>query len=149
MAVSIRISGIKELQAKLAKMGSEVPTKVVTDAAKAGGNVLIEFAGQNINQNFTSRSGALKRSLKVVVTRHGYVRAGSYALVYNRIHEYGGTIHPKVASRLSWIGEDGNRIFAKSVKIPARPYMRPAFDEHQDDIARAMADVVKEYLDSV
>ena len=41
-----------------------------------------------------------------------------YALFYWKGHR-GYTIRPKNAKALSWIGPDGKRRFAKSVKIPA------------------------------
>lgn len=149
MAVSVRITGAEELIAKLNKMGAEVPTTLATKAAKAGGETLVGFARNNVWANFTQRSGGLSESLKVVVTRAGYVRAGSYGLVYNKIHEYGGVITPKRAHTLSWVGEDGVMRFAKMVVIPARPYIRPAFDEHKSDIIESMSSVIQAYLDSV
>jgi len=149
MAVSVRITGAEELIAKLNRMGVEVPQKLATDAAKAGGETFVKFARDNVWANFTQRSGALSDSLKVVVTRAGYVRAGSYGLVYNKIHEYGGIITPKRARTLSWIGDDGVMRFAKMVYIPARPYIRPAFDEHKSDIIESMSSVIQAYMDSV
>jgi len=149
MAVSVRITGAEELIAKLNRMGVEVPTTLATDAAKAGGETFVSFARDNVWANFTQRSGALSDSLKVVVTRAGYVRAGSYGLVYNKIHEYGGVITPKRARTLSWIDDDGVMRFAKMVYIPARPYIRPAFDEHKSDIIESMSTVIKAYMDSV
>lgn len=149
MAVSVRIEGAEELIAKLNKMNAEVPSTLATEAAKAGGQTLVDYAGQNVMSNFTQRSGDLFDSLKVVVTRAGYVRAGSYRLVYNKIHEYGGVITPKRAHTLSWVGEDGVMRFAKMVVIPARPYIRPAFDEHKSDIIESMSTVIKAYMDSV
>ena len=149
MAVSVRITGAEELIAKLNRMGVEVPQKLATDAAKAGGETFVKLARDNVWANFTQRSGALSDSLKVVVTRAGYVRAGSYGLVYNKIHEYGGIITPKRARTLSWIGDDGVMRFAKMVYIPARPYIRPAFDEHKSDIIESMSTVIKAYMDSV
>ena len=43
---------------------------------------------------------------------------------------------------LSWIGEDGKRIFARAVQIHAQPYMRPAVDSHKGEIINAIGAMV-------
>lgn len=55
-------------------------------------------------------------------------------VIYAAVHEFGATIRPKVAGeRLAWEGPDG-WIFAKEVKIPARPYMSRAFAERKNKV---------------
>ena len=55
--------------------------------------------------------------------------------IYAAIHEFGGIILPKNATMLHFfIGSE--EIFAKSVHMPARPYMRPAFDEQKGNAVR-------------
>ena len=56
---------------------------------------------------------------------------------YAAIQEFGGIIKPRFAKMLAWM-QDGVLIFAKLVQIPARPYLRPAFDEHDDEIRTAV-----------
>jgi hypothetical protein len=46
--------------------------------------------------------------------------------VYAHIQEYGGDIYPRVKLWLHWVSGDGTDHFAKHVRLPARPYMRPA-----------------------
>jgi phage gpG-like protein len=58
--------------------------------------------------------------------------------VYAAIHEFGGVINAKAGKFLSWVNKEGKRIFAKSVHIPARPYLKPAVDEHMDEIREAV-----------
>ena len=43
--------------------------------------------------------------------------------VQARILHYGGTIRPRNAKMLAWKNFDGQWVFAKEVKIPARPFM--------------------------
>jgi len=45
--------------------------------------------------------------------------------------------------------KDGAWHSVKAVHIPARPYMRPAFDEHRDDINTVMARVIDRKLKEV
>ena len=52
-------------------------------------------------------------------------------VIYGRIHEYGGVIVTKFAT----------------IVIPARPYMRPAVDEHQESIWGAVEAEVQRSLD--
>lgn len=90
-------------------------------------------------------------------------------LEYAAIHEFGGTIHAKNAKYLaipvgSYVGSPRNHadlkvrktgagnlvmvdaggtaqyVLKPSVTIPARPYMRPAFDEKQEEAKSEMAD---------
>jgi len=149
MAVSARIVNAERLKQELEHLGVNVTTKVATDAAKAGGTELINYAKINVISNFKMRSWNLYDSLKVVVTSAGYVRAGSYRNAYARIQEFGGTIVPKRAHFLSWIDDDGVMRFARSVTIPPRPFIRPAYDEHKDDIIKAMSNVIESYLKTV
>ena len=50
-------------------------------------------------------------------------------VVYALIHELGGTIVAKNAKALAIPTKDGGVVFAQSVTIPARPYLRPAGDK--------------------
>ncbi len=73
-------------------------------------------------------SGALRRSIRARRDpSSGGVHRGRIGptIVYGRIQELGGTIVPKVAKQLSWLTAEGWR-HAMSVRLPARPYMKPA-----------------------
>lgn len=50
------------------------------------------------------------------------VRVGS-GIVYAAIHQFGGTIVPRNASKLVFQGADGRRVVVDSVTMPARPYL--------------------------
>lgn len=88
------------------------------------------------------RSGHLRRSLGPPTVRvHGTTLEGMLGAkaVYARIHEEGGTIpahtvRPRHAKALRFLGRGGQLVFAKKAEIPAvritaRPFLRPAFDE--------------------
>ena len=64
-------------------------------------------------------------------------------LEYARIQELGGTVRPVHARLLHWVGDDGDDVFARSVTIPARPYLRPAFDEDGDRAVAEMGRVLR------
>lgn len=65
---------------------------------------------------------------------------GGNGVPYGRIQELGGTIKPKNAEALSWIGSDGKRVFAKSVTIKGTHYLKRA----GDSVAK---ENIKKYVD--
>lgn len=66
-------------------------------------------------------------------------------VIYARIQELGGTIRPRHGQWLVF-EIDGETIFARSVTIPARPYMRPGFDEAVFPAVIAVAATVRNAL---
>ena len=110
----------------------------------AGAMIILAYARINVNTKFSSKSSGgagLQESIIIVEedsSEHdAWVSIGP-TKIYGRIHELGGTIKPIYAKMLSWMGDNGIRRFAKKVVIPARPYLRPAVDEHKDEIIMAM-----------
>ena len=57
------------------------------------------------------------------------VVVGVFNLVYAAIHEFGGVIKTKGSGYLRFQDQDGYWHTVKEVVMPARPYVRPAFDE--------------------
>ena len=125
--------------------------------ALARGNVIAMYRAMTvleaqIKQNIRSksglkvRSGSLLNSVQKDVTiqdNNVIGRVGPENIVYAAIHEYGGIIparkiEPRNAKALSWMGPEG-RIFSKGhmlpeTKIPARPYLQPAFEDKMEYI---------------
>ena len=66
------------------------------------------------------RSGALARALHLTVMPTAATVA--QPMRYGRVHQLGATIRPKNAKVLSWVNRKGQRVIAKSVTIPPRPY---------------------------
>lgn len=58
------------------------------------------------------------------------------------VHEFGATITPKQARFLRF-EVAGEEVFARAVRIPARPYMRPAVDQTQDEAIEAIGAAVR------
>ena len=63
-------------------------------------------------------------------------------LPYARIHQYGGTIRPKKAKRLIFKGPGGEKIVAKQVTIPARPYLGVSKAD-MEEVRATMEDFLK------
>ena len=113
----------------------------LANAAKAGGHVIEGNAKVNIGNTFSGKSvGGLAGSIQVVLDKSTETSAEvsvGPTVIYGRIQELGGVITPVAAKMLSWV-DDGVRIFAHMVHLPARPYLRPAVDEHRQEISDAV-----------
>ncbi len=121
-------------------------------AAMAGGQVIEANAKINANAVFSSNAtNTLAGSIQTVVAKseetYAEVDVGP-TVVYGRIHELGGIIKPVHAKMLSWV-DNGIRIFAKLVQMPARPYLRPAVDEHKNEISDAVGYQLRANVETV
>ena len=118
---------------------------MLMDAAMAGGFVIEGHAKLNASKggknHLNIRTGALVNSINTSKGKKSKTKAEAHTgtnIIYARIHEIGGIIKPVAAKMLSWVNNAGERIFAGAVHIPARPYLRPAIDENEDDIVKAV-----------
>lgn len=85
------------------------------------------------NHAWQNQTGVLEGSIKIADFARpdgaGVVGTwGSTDVRYALIHELGGVIVPVRAEALAIPQPDGSVRFVKSVRIPARPYLRPAAD---------------------
>lgn len=85
------------------------------------------------NHPWENQTGILEGSIKIAEFARdegaGVVGTwGSTDVRYALIHELGGVIVPVRAQALKFRLPDGTFRIVKSVKIPARPYLRPAAD---------------------
>lgn len=80
-------------------------------------------AGYTGGQSILQKDGHLLSSIESGVS--GDTAFWGTNQVYARIHQFGGTIKPKPTNKrglLSWVS-GGQRRFARSVTIPARPFL--------------------------
>ena len=107
----------------------------MTKAVGAGLDATAINAANIVKSNFLSgqslnvRTGTLRRSIRSETDRAALIAkigplANSPAKKYAPVHEFGAVITPVRAKALRFTIE-GKTIFAKSVHIPARPYLRP------------------------
>lgn len=86
------------------------------------------------------QTGTLRRSIQVDLSRNKgkrpVARVGT-AVVYARIHEFGGRISAKSAPALVFQLPDGTWRRVQSVYIPARPYFRPSIKRARDRMLKA------------
>lgn len=121
-----------------------VSAENLTHVCLAGGHVVEAYAKINANAVFSGKAlagGGLTGSIQTVLSKsdeHSAEVDVGPTVIYGRIHELGGIIRPVFAKMLHWKGENGEDIFAKIVHMPARPYLRPALDEHEKEVLEAM-----------
>ena len=136
----------------LEKIDKKIRGEVARKAVDAGGHQVMDYARLNIRQKLNKHPrGHLANSITVTSKNTG---SGAVAEVkpnreYARIHEFGGTIVPRKARMLYWRDPDtGELRAAKRVTIPARPYLRPAVEDHKEEIIAAMREVIEKELHS-
>ena len=116
---------------------------MLMDAALAGGHVIEGHAKVNASKggptHLNVRTGHLVNAISTSEGEKGKNYAEAYIgpgdVVYARIHELGGMIK----------GAFG--IPDMIVHMPARPYLRPAMDENEDDIETAVKTEIQRNLD--
>ena len=140
------IEGLEEVQNRIDLLADYLTRDASVPMMEEVGQAVSEWMRQNVLSNFVQRTGALYASIDYAVLSNDagdvslFAGPNDQTLPYTAIHEFGGDIYPVRRKYLSWIGEDGNRRFAKHVRIPARPYIRPAFTDHEDQIVGIMED---------
>jgi len=110
-------------------------TAKMRTAQKVGVNATMAECAIQAKNNHTwqNQTGILEGSIDIAEFARddgaGVVGTwGSKDVRYALIHELGGVIVPVRAKALAIPQPDGSVRFVKSVRIPARPYLRPAAD---------------------
>lgn len=137
--ISVKVEGLDELLSKLRGYASSVDKFI--SCIEAGARVIQIYALDNARNKLNKHPvGHLTNALAQGIRIEGEtVLVGAFGVVYAAIHEFGGIITPRRAEYLHFV-IDGRHIKTKLVHIPARPYLRPAVDEHQSEILQAVHD---------
>lgn len=150
MKSSIKID-MGPLNTALKKISKNVRSEGLGQAVLAGLFTLEAHAKLNVRANFRQRTGNLASNWETVldnVTDKKAVGHTAPLSVYARIQELGGTIRATNAPALRFQTDDGEWHIVKAVTIPARPYLRPAADEHKKEIFDAMGHVFNRLIES-
>ncbi len=139
----------RQLAERFEALDSELKVAAVKRVALAVGHVVEAYAKVNANEVFERPTSNLAGSICVIEgkaeERKATVSVGPTAL-HGRIHELGGTILPVEAKVLHWVNDQGEDVFANVVHLPARPYLRPAVNDHLDEIGKAAGMAIHETL---
>lgn len=138
---SVKLQGGKELERKLLALDRKIARKIVSQALRAGAKVILKQA----RANAPKRTGLLRRSLKV---KAGKSKKGRVSFVVQTAagHYKGETFY---GSFVEFGHKLGKRRRAKGVKderkrIPAQPFLEPAFNSKKEQAARVIADVIRQ-----
>ena len=148
--IKMEIEGVEEVQAVLDTLAEDLRRDTSVEMVTDVGLAIKGWMQENIRTNFWRHpTGALEESVYAVTLTNEngatcFVGPNTATIPYVYIHEYGGDIYPVRKKFLHWIGDDGKHVYAKHVHIPARPYISPAFNDHQEEILAIM----KEDLDN-
>ena len=143
--ITMKLEGMDETMRALNRLDDNMAGRHLETAAKAG---ILPIQNQ-AKENAPWKSGTLRRSIHeetVSRSRRKVEVATGTDVIYARIHELGGVIVPKTAAALAF-EIDGQLIITQRVEMPARPYMRPAFDEKkgkaEDEVRDSLRTVVR------
>lgn len=149
MTVSIVMLGDKELISKLQAMPAICRQLILAKMQSLALELQRHIVEDKLSgQVLKVKTGNLRRSISIqqTVTDTGNSFQAkvfsSNDVKYAAIHEYGGTIVPIKANALSWIGPDGKRIFAKSVTLKERSFMRTSLADQRNAIIKGLTDAI-------
>lgn len=145
LTASVTIS--PKLAEKFQKLTDAVKATRLADGAMAGGQVIEAQIKVNIYETFSSAStGGLAGSVRTDLVESSEARAvveTGPRKVYGAIHEFGGLIVPVTAPYLEFKTEDGKWVRTKQVHMPARPYVRPAFETAKEKAINVIAEQIR------
>jgi len=146
--------GVKQLNQKLKAVAMSVsPQGHLAEALTEGADVVLEEARQNLLDQQLFLSGDLYDSGKVNKINQYRVDV-EFSVVYAAIHEFGGTIPVTDKARAYfWYmhRRTGNDLWlalalSDEIKIPARPYLRPAVESTKDEVPKFVAKALRPYV---
>ena len=167
-AITLEIEGLEQVRADLDSLSDELQTKYAAIMMANVGEAVKWWMQVNILQQGLLRSGDLYRSIFVTVVTNDegadvYVGPNTTDVPYAMIQNYGGTIpahwvRPKGranggADVLHWQSgskdyfSKGHIVGSKNpIIIPARPYIEPAYYDHQEEILDIMNQTINEAI---
>ncbi len=135
--MGIKVTGTEKIEARLKKMiVSNMIKAALQNAAEAGGEVLLAEAETHVDNPADLGMHFVKRSKKKAVLDIGPKRKKWFL----RFLETGAIRHEIKGSPLSFEAKSGDQVATRIVEhpgMPAKPFLRPAFDTKSDAAAKA------------
>ncbi len=132
LQVGMKVIGSVKLAKQLERLSDKVPSAAKSSMIYAcefvrGYIVKYKLSGQVLKRRSGHLAGSITSEVRGSNESDVVGRVGTN-LKYARIHEFGGDIRPVRAKALHFfIGKI--EIFTQHVKIPKRPYIKPAIEE--------------------
>ncbi len=139
-SITVKIEGLDNLKRKLEALEDAAAADVLEEAVLAGARIVQEDASRRVSK----RTGKLARSIEVEVKEKSrgsvFVAVGpTKEAFYGKFVELG---HALVR---------GSKKAKKKVlgHVPARPFLRPAIDENEGKVKRAISNALRAALERV
>jgi phage gpG-like protein len=143
-ALTASVTRLEEVTVKLGQLGLGARERLLAAVSAEAARLQAVIVDEKLTGGvLNSRTGHLREDVHTEIQdgSSGIMAVIGNRVVYARIHEYGGTIVPVTANALRFmIG--GKMIFAKSVTMPERSYLRSTLAENQDEIRRVLTAAV-------
>lgn len=137
-SVSVKVDGLRELGERMKGLKEDVNTRIAR-AATAAGAVVIRNAAQ---QKVPVDTGNLKKNIIVKRLPKGESSLTSEHIVTVRQ----GKLTKKQKDKGLQDAYYGKFVEYGTAKMPARPYMRPAFDQNKEKAVQAIKDRIEKRL---
>jgi len=164
--ISITLTGLPELKSKLNRLSDATRGQTLERALVSGALLVANAAKEkapwktgNLRRSIHVGGEGVKGGLEQPTTGTdigGKVSGSEFAEVlvgtnveYAAQREFGGTIVAKNAPYLVFKTYDGAWHKVKSVTQPARPYLRPAFDEQRENVIREVKEALADLLRAI
>lgn len=151
--MQLTFTGGKELARALRLLPDAVATDILETSVVAGAGLLREAVAMRAPRRSTRRGGVrLADSFFVKITEQSrsYVTVNVGTKVpYAHLVEYGHQIVPRGPGRAASAERAARRRVTRATTgfVPARPFMRPAFDENREAMLRRIGDVMGKGLE--
>jgi hypothetical protein len=140
-----RIDGMDRLITRLESLSHVWDDSSVVNAGAAE---FVKIQKENVRKKLNKNPrGVLEGALQVIPINSKTAEAGIplNTIIYALAHEYGVKIYPKKAKALRF-EIDGKVIFAGSVTIPARPYVRPSVNHGKGPAVDAIVEITNKRM---
>lgn len=138
-AKTMQIGGTKELERFLKDFPFKVRETILDASVRAGASVIRKEGRKNIRENGSIKTGKLFKSFKVVKVRgvHGVMRIMTTA-PHSHLVEFGTS--PRKLKEPRHVNLNGKWVLVEYTgSTPAKPFFRPAIDEHHKEVMMAIA----------
>lgn len=120
MEGNLQLHGFKELDALLKELPDEMAKKVLEQTVRAGGKIVLDAAKQKV----PVRTGRLRNSLVIKKDSGAFRRFGSVKYL----------VGANLSARRGLTAPHAHLVEFGTVKMSARPFLEPAFQENKDAI---------------
>lgn len=134
--VKMEVSGLKELADKLRELGPDIAKNALRAGIRAGAKAIKDSAAASAPQD----TGTLKKALYI---KHIREQSGTSQQTFFVGVRRGKKYAKKGQDAYYWSWNEFG-----TARQPARPFMRPAFEQNKEVVIKAVADRIKKRIEA-